>query len=618
MSQIKEVKEATDIVALIGQHVSLQHSGSYYRGLCPFHSEKSPSFFVDEVLQRYKCFGCGEHGDALSFLQKYEGLTFGEALESLAQQAGITLKSFAKSPEDTLREDLLTILGLAKQYYHYILTEHTAGAIGRDYLKNRKVNAESIKVFQLGYAPEQWDGLINFLHYKKNFPLTLIEQAGLITTNRNGKTYDRFRGRLMFPLTDSRGRVVGFSGRKVLDPAAAAQPDAIKDAKYINSPETLLYHKSKMLYGFSELYQEIRKAGFVVVVEGEFDVISSAQAHSNAVVAIKGSALTTEHAKLLSRTVEKVCLALDSDSAGVAATKKAITALKNTTLQLSIIEIPQGKDPDELVKADPKAWRQAIKAAVSAHEFLIKAALRQHDATTPDGKRKIMQELLPVLVDVEHSVELEHYARILATALNSQFESVMQDIKHFQHKQKIGQNTLGSAKKINPDVSAQQKQSVEIPPIEKLELYTLFLLFALEPSAVAASAVELVDLPLGVSGTQKIVQLLLAHSNSLAQGAVFSLQVFARTLPSDLQELLFEICSNQEHLAITDGKLPAEVHKEFTNSLKKLRTELVRQEVTKINQRLMLLDEIENKTEQEALEQDQLLKKIVELQAKLK
>ena len=277
MSQVQEVKEATEIVEVIGLRVSLTRSGKYFKGNCPFHSERSPSFFVDEVLQRYKCFGCGESGDVINFLEKYEGMSFGEALEELAQKAGITLKKYKKSKDDIVTDEILEVLSLARQYYNYLLTEHKSGDVARKYLKNRKVTSESIKLFQMGYALEQWDGLIKFLHNQKKYSLSILEQAGLVIKGRNHRYYDRFRGRIIFPLKDHRGRVVGFSGRKI--------DGDEKDAKYINSPETILYHKSKMLFGFSELYQEIRKAEFIVVVEGEFDVVSSTQAHMNAIVA---------------------------------------------------------------------------------------------------------------------------------------------------------------------------------------------------------------------------------------------------------------------------------------------------------------------------------------------
>ncbi|PIR58679.1 MAG: DNA primase, partial [Candidatus Pacebacteria bacterium CG10_big_fil_rev_8_21_14_0_10_56_10] len=388
MSQVQDVKQAIDILEVIGQRLQLQRAGSNYKAVCPFHSEKTPSFFVNQDLQRYKCFGCGRSGDALSFLQEYEGMTFGEALEQLADQAGITLERFRPSSQEQRGKSLLEVLDLAKEYYHFLLTQHRLGGLARDYLKQRGITAESTKVFQLGFAPAKWDGILTYLTKKKKYSPQLLEEVGLIV-RRNGRQYDRFRDRLMFPLKDHRGQVVGFAGRLLNDQA--------QEAKYINSPETSLYHKSKLLYGYHELRQEIRKAGQAVVMEGELDVISSSQAHLNNVVAIKGSALTSDQARLLKRLVTKVVLALDTDAAGVTATKRAVPVIEQAGLELRVASLPAGKDPDELGRSNPKLLRQSVSQAVSVYEFIIEAALAAHDATTPDGKRYIMQEVAPYI-----------------------------------------------------------------------------------------------------------------------------------------------------------------------------------------------------------------------------
>ncbi|MDQ3007992.1 MAG: DNA primase, partial [bacterium] len=329
MSQIQEVKEASDIVALIGERIQLQRSSSNFRGLCPFHGERSPSFFVSETMQRYKCFGCGETGDVFTFLERYEAMTFGESMKYLAERAGIALTQYHSNQEDDHKEQLLAVLNLAKEYYHYLLTTHPAGEPARAYLKERGITAESIRLFQLGYSLDSWQELLSYLHGKKKFSLELLAEAGLTVSGKQNRPYDRFRGRLMFPLTNHRGQVVGFSGR-ILDSEA-------KEAKYINSPETTLYHKSQMLYGYSELFQEIRKKKEIIIVEGEVDVISSSQAHVNNVAAIKGSAFTADHLKLISRVAETLLFSLDMDSAGTAATKRAITLTKDHALDLRVI-----------------------------------------------------------------------------------------------------------------------------------------------------------------------------------------------------------------------------------------------------------------------------------------
>lgn len=602
-SQVQEVKEASDIVSVIGSRVSLQRSGKYFKGNCPFHSERSPSFFVDDALQRYKCFGCGESGDVITFLEKYEGMSFTEALEQLATQAGITLQKFTKSKDDTLREQILEVLSLAQQYYHYLLTEHKSGEVAREYLKDRKVTNESIKLFQMGYALDQWEGLVTFLHKKKKYSIQLLEQAGLIIKGRNGKYYDRFRGRIIFPLKDHRGRVVGFSGRKILGDE--------KDAKYINSPETLLYHKSKMLFGFSELYQEIRKAGFLVVVEGEFDVVSSTQAHMNAIVAIKGSALTQDHAKLLERTVTKVMLSLDTDNAGVVATKKAIEALKHTELELRVIVIPGGKDPDELIKTDPKLWRQAVKESITAHEFLIEVAFENRNATTPEGKKAIMRDLLPVLSQLEHAVELEHYSKEVAEKLGVKLESVKADIQQYKSKKKLMGNKLESEtytdKKQNQNVVIEsQSVTKKENPRTRLEKYLIFLLFQTETTKIFEQVRSLHEhsIKFNTPGLAFLI-----HALDLHEG-VFELKKFANTLPSDIQELLFEIHANQDFVENIEA---IDLQREWVGSLKQLKKMSLMEQKKQIIEAISVLDEKRELTEAEQAEHSRLLHELARL-----
>jgi DNA primase len=425
MSQVQQIKEATNIVEIIAERLELQRAGGHSKARCPFHSEKSPSFFVSESMQRYKCFGCGESGDVITFLQKYEGMTFLEALEYLADRAGIALQKFTRSAmtsqAEAQRKKILEVLDLTQEYYHYLLTQHSIGAKARQYLKNRQIKSESISLFKIGYSPEDWDGLFNYLTKKKKYSTEVLLEAGLIIKSKKGKYYDRFRDRVMFPLRNHRGQTVGFSGR-VLNPD-------IKEAKYINSPETAVYHKSSMLFGLAELMQQIRKARWVVVVEGELDVIASVQAHVNEVVAVKGSALTEDHAKLLVRVVEKVILSMDSDSAGITATKRAIQVLSPHDLEIRVASVPAGKDPDELVKQDPKLWRDTVKRTLSIYEFLINQAVKTHGSDTGESKKKVLQEVGLVLAQMSHVVEQDYYIKLLAEKLNVREDLVREDVR---------------------------------------------------------------------------------------------------------------------------------------------------------------------------------------------
>ncbi len=594
MSQIRQIKEAADIVAVIGERLNLSRSGAYYRGLCPFHSERSPSFFVNQTMQRYKCFGCGETGDVYTFLEKYDGMSFYEALKYLADEQGVQLETFHKTSDDSERDEILAALSLAKEYYHFLLTEHKAGEPGRVVLKGRGISKDSIKLFQLGYALPAWDGLLTFMNGKKKYSMVVLEKAGLILKGNSGRYYDRFRGRIMFPLRNHRGQIVGFSGR-VLEKSE-------KEAKYINSPETMVYHKSKMLYGLSELYQQIRKAGHIVIVEGEFDVISSAQAHVDTVAAIKGSALTTDHAKLLGRTVQTVLLALDTDAAGVAATKKAIITLRETTLDLKVVVLPKGKDPDDLARSDPKLWRESVNSAIPAYEFVIRATCKQFDQKTGDGKRKIMAELAPLLSGIPHAVEQEHYIREVAELLGVKQDSVRADMEKFKHGKQFGQSTN------------QKIAEPESKPISKatrrqvLEQLCVFLLLHLSGTSFATWSAKLSTVQFSTPGIADLVKQLKQNSSD------FDLAAFNRSLADDQQLLLFEITTDPQHIVLKEAPKGFHPEPELASSFAELQQEIRKIEVQELTRELTELDTNSQKTPEQEARQEELLRKIVQLQ----
>lgn len=600
MSQINQVKEATNIVEVIGSKVTLQRSGGHFKGLCPFHNEKSPSFFVSETMQRYKCFGCGRTGDAFTFLEEYEGMTFREALETLALAAGITLTSAApNSKEDDERSKLLEILDLAKAYYHFLLTEHSVGEEGRKYLKERGIQQDSIRQFQIGYALPAWDGLTTYLHDKKKYDYSLIIKAGLATKSVKGnRIYDRFRSRIIFPLRNHRGQVVGFSGR-ILNPKTDTETP-----KYINTPETLVYHKSQMLFGFYESLQEIRKERRVVVVEGEFDVISSIEAHMSTVVAIKGSALTQDHVKLLSRSVDQIILSLDADEAGINATKKAIEVVKagetsrEQPLTLSVIRIPEGKDPDELSQSDPKRWRELVKRPITAYEFLIQAACERSDPKSPEGKMNIMAELMPVLAGIDHAVQFEHFTKLLAEKLDVSLSSVQSDIKKYRLRDTSKKEKAGSSQTTVEEPQSKQRE---------LESYLLFIVTNAEPEKRAAWVKELESISMETTGLAALFEVL---KNPKAE-----LGVVSKSLPDDLQEKLFEYATNPKYYALLE-KIDFDV--EWKNKIKELQKEHFKDAGQKIEAELEELDRQGTKTPEQEARQEELLQQLVALRKKTK
>ncbi|MCX6816603.1 MAG: DNA primase [Candidatus Beckwithbacteria bacterium] len=421
MDQIEEVRRKTDIVALISGYITLKKAGRNFKALCPFHEEKTPSFMVSQERQIWKCFGCQKGGDVFKFIMEKEGMEFGETLRFLADKAGIELKDFRPSQDQKIKERLLEINHLASEFYHYLLVEHKLGKKALQYILKRGIRKDSIRLFKLGYAPNEWQGLINYLTKKKNYKLEEIEQAGLGIQSDKGRVYDRFRGRVMFPLFDMRGRVLGFSGR--------VMEGEVKEAKYINSPETLLYHKSAMLYGLETTKEEIKKDNRAIVVEGELDMISSYQAGVKNAVAIKGSALTIEQIGLLKRFCENLSLALDSDAAGDAAARRGIELAENSGLSLRVIRVKYGKDPDECAQKDVGLWKDSVKEAVPIYEFYIDSAVKRFGTKTIEGKKKISQELAGVLARVNNQVIKAHYVKKLAEVLNVSEEAVEAEVE---------------------------------------------------------------------------------------------------------------------------------------------------------------------------------------------
>ncbi|MBU2543258.1 DNA primase, partial [Patescibacteria group bacterium] len=530
MSQVQQIKDAASIVELINERLPLKHSGRNWRGLCPFHGEKTPSFFVSEELQRYKCFGCGETGDVFNFLEKYEGMTFTEALRYVAERIGITLEKYKPSADDEQRDQLLEVLNLAKEYYHYLLTDHKTGQKARDYLKARGTSQDSVQLFQLGYSLPGWDGLIKYLHHKKKYGLDKLVEAGLVIKNR-GRYYDRFRDRVMFPLTNHRGQVVGFSGRSL-------ETDA-KEAKYINTPETRLYHKAELLYGYHELLQFIRKKNEVIVTEGEFDVISSTQAHVNHIVAIKGSAFTPAHAKFIKRVANKVSFALDMDAAGIEATKRAIPIAQELDLELRVIKLgelgpdlqqksgAEKKDPDDVARENPKIWRELVKNSMSVYQFLISAAVAEHDPATPEGKRAIIRQLAAVIHEIDHEVEKDYYLKQLAKILGVKQSVVVQDVKQI-----VARKTSSvSQHKQTP----QAENKIVFTRQQKIEKYGWFLLLRSKPDQIKKRAQQLERI---IFQDQKYKLLL---SKLLDFQPAYSLEIFSKFLAEDLQQLVLDL-----------------------------------------------------------------------------
>lgn len=427
---IDEIKSKIDIVDLISEYIQLKPIGANFRALCPFHREKTPSFFVSPERQIWHCFGCGVGGDIFGFVMKIENIDFPEALRILAKKTGIEI-----AREDyhlkSQRTKLLDIVKIATKFYHLILLDSPLAEKARKYLQERGLKQEIIKDFQLGFAPDRWDELYKFLT-KKGFKDNDIELAGLIlksTKYQSNQTtrqsyYDRFRNRIMFPINDLYGNPIGFTGRIV------PWSEEKEAAKYINTPETPIYSKSRILYGLDKAKLEIKKKDAVILVEGNMDVIACHQADSKNVVASSGTALTLEQIKLLKRYTNNLFLAFDVDLAGETATQRGIEIAMREEMNVKIIQVPEGKDPDECIKENTEKWFKAIEQAQSIMIYYFDLAFKKRDLKKVEDKKKIIEILLPIIAKLGDSVEQEHWLKILAEKIETTERSLRDKLSH--------------------------------------------------------------------------------------------------------------------------------------------------------------------------------------------
>ena len=440
--QVAEVKSRTDIVSIIGERIELKKAGRNYKTACPFHGEKTPSFMVSPELQIFKCFGCGEAGDVYSFLEKYEGMEFPEALKYLADKAGIKLIK-ANFGQATEREKLIEIHSHALRFYNYLLLNHALGKRALEYLqKDRGLKTSTIKEFQLGYSPDDSRYIEKFLIGKKKFLPKDIEMAGIGIARGEG-LYDRFSGRVVFPLFDHRGNPIGFAGRIL-------PWDKRETGKYINSPETPIYHKSSVLFGLNLTRSLIKKKKIAIVVEGELDLISSYQAGIKNVVAIKGSALTVDQVRLLSRFAPKFILALDSDFAGDVAARRGITVAENSGIEVKVAKLSKFKDPDEAARGDIESYKKDLIHAEGVWDYLVDSVFGRFKGETGEGKAKISKEITPILGEIEDKIVQAHYANLIARKLGVPLEAVTEQITKIESPVKqLGPTTPAAALGVN-------------------------------------------------------------------------------------------------------------------------------------------------------------------------
>ncbi|MBI4437753.1 DNA primase [Candidatus Uhrbacteria bacterium] len=418
-----EIKQKLDILDLVSEYVVLKPSGSTgFKGLCPFHSEKSPSFHVSQDRQSWHCFGCNEGGDCFAFVMKMDGMTFPEALMHLGKKTGVEVRRLPTAETNT-KARMYQVNELGQKFFRKVLLDSSSASAARAYVESRGIPAELAELFGLGYAPDEWDALSQFFRKRGFSELELIE-AGLSLKKKSGTgVIDRFRHRLMIPLRDHHGNTVGFTGRSL--------PGDDQGPKYMNSPETPIYHKGSLLFGLDLAKRTIREKEFVVVVEGNLDVVASHKAGVHNVVASSGTAFTQDQLLLLKRYTETIVFAFDADAAGFAAAKKGISLARAAGFDLRAAILSEGvKDPDELVQKDPGAWEALIMTSVPIMEFLIAHVTLGKDLRRIDDKRAVAKELLPAIAEMSSVVEREHWLQVVADLLQISAEQLRTSLPH--------------------------------------------------------------------------------------------------------------------------------------------------------------------------------------------
>lgn len=496
----EEVRSRLNIEDIIGDYVQLKRAGRNFKGLSPFNSEKTPSFYVSPEKHIWHDFSSNKGGDIFSFIMEVEGLDFRESLELLARKAGVDLSIYDnKGAQEIARQKkrLLEAHQLATQYYQksLIINSHAVEYV----FKKRGLSKQIVSDFKIGYSPTSGNALVNFLT-KKGFSKEELSKAGL--TNRYGG--DLFRGRMMVPLTDTSGQVIGFTGRIITDE---------KDApKYLNTPQTLLYDKSRHVFGLYQAKESIRNNDFSVLVEGNMDVISSHQAGVMQTVATAGTAMTEPHLRALVRLSNHIRLAYDGDKAGIAATERAIPIAQNVGAELTIISMPEGfKDPDEIIKSNPKLWQSVINKSEPVVDWMLKQYSKREDLSSASGKRKFTTASLDVVKMLKDPVEQEHYMAKIAELSDSSIEAL---------KNKMSDKVLETSKKLKPITSQDE-------PIRDLASYQDNLLAVALIDSATHELFRQIDFKIfNNEERQKIAEYIAKHSGKIIKDTPPELQKY--------------------------------------------------------------------------------------------
>lgn len=436
-TEIEEIKSKLNIVDVLGEYIRLEKAGINFKAVCPFHNEKTPSFIVSEERQMWHCFGCQKGGDVFSFVMEMERIEFKEALKILAEKAGVEIKTF-NYQKNRNKDKTLEILERTTVFWEKNLWNEPEGEKVLDYLKKRGLKNEIIKKFRLGYAPDGWRNTLDFL-VRNGYKTEEIAHSGiLVKKEREEKArndlnyYDRFRNRIIFPIADFSGRVVGFSAR-----VTPGQDES--QAKYINTPETDFYHKSRILYGLNNAKNQIRKRDWVLLVEGNMDVIACHQAGIENTVAVSGTALTQEQVDLIKRYTNNLKMFFDMDKAGESATQKSSKLCFKQEMNVKIVTLPSGKDAADLAKESPVELKKAIAQSLEAMEYFFQKSFLKFDKNEAIGKKKIAQYFLEFISYLENDVEKNHWLKKMSEALNVSEVALTDTFKKVSLEEKINE-----------------------------------------------------------------------------------------------------------------------------------------------------------------------------------
>lgn len=511
MNEVEDIKERLDIVDLISSYITMKKAGRNYKANCPFHKEKTPSFMVSPEKQIWHCFGCQKGGDAFGFIMEMEGMDFPEALRFLGKKAGVPIKEF--SPQSSGKKNLLFELNdLAVSFYHKVLTDSREAKFVRDYLEKRGLSDDTVMEFKLGYSPEGFTNLSDFLK-KKGYKEEDIIKAGLALKKDNGRVVDRFYKRLMFPIANPSGGVLGFTARVLTND---------KVAKYINTPETQIYEKSRVLFGIDKAKRAISEKGWLVVVEGNMDVLSSFQAGVKNVVASSGTALTQEQLKAVKRYTSNIIMALDKDEAGLEALKRGVFLALEESMNIKIVDMGNCKDPDEMIKKDKNEWKRTLKNSKPFMDFYIDQFFAKIDGQLDvTQKKRIARDALPFIKRIQNNIEKTHYIQILAKKLNVPESSI--------------QDALAKTK-ADKKISEKKEESIVKKDAETLLSETLLSLML----AFSASTKEIISLLNEKDfSDDEARNIFLNIKKQSVQGLVVKSDEFPQDLQSKVSELIF-------------------------------------------------------------------------------